>query len=141
MVLAGLAFKVAAVPFHQWCPDVYQGAPTPITAFFSVGPKAAGFAVLIRFLYLLLGGLDAPVLTNGLMYLVGAVSIASMTYGNLAALNQTSVKRMLAYSSIAHAGYLLMGVATVPSSVPPGLTARKISFPRSHVPRSDGFPS
>jgi NADH-quinone oxidoreductase subunit N len=92
-----------------------QGAPTPITAFFSVGPKAAGFAVLIRFLYLLLGGLDAPMLGNGLMYLVGAVSIASMTYGNLAALNQTSVKRMLAYSSIAHAGYLLMGVATVPA--------------------------
>ena len=92
-----------------------QGAPTPITAFLSVGPKAARFAVLIRLLYLLLGGLDAPMLGNGLMYLVGAVSIASMTYGNLAALNQTSVKRMLAYSSIAHAGYLLMGVATVPA--------------------------
>jgi len=115
MILAGLGYKVAAVPFHMWCPDVYQGAPTPITAFFSVAPKAAGFALMLRLLSLLLGGVSSEVLGAGLMFIVGIVSIATMTLGNLAALNQSSVKRMLAYSSIAHAGYLLMGVATIPA--------------------------
>lgn len=115
MVFAGLAYKVAAVPFHMWCPDVYQGAPTPITAFFSVAPKAAGFALLMRFLSLLLAGVSSSVLADGLMVLVGVVSIATMTLGNLAAFNQRSVKRLLAYSSIAHAGYCLMGVATLPA--------------------------
>lgn len=115
MVFAGLAYKVAAVPFHMWCPDVYQGAPTPITAFFSVAPKAAGFALMMRFLSLLLAGVSSRILADGLMVLLGVVSIATMTLGNLAALNQRSVKRLLAYSSIAHAGYLLMGVATLPA--------------------------
>lgn len=115
MVLAGLAYKIAAVPFHMWCPDVYQGAPTPITAFFSVAPKAAGFALLMRFLWLLLSGLSAPLLEKGFLALTSLISIATMTLGNLAAFNQTSVKRLLAYSSIAHAGYLLMGIATLPA--------------------------
>jgi NADH-quinone oxidoreductase subunit N len=115
MVFAGLGYKVAAVPFHMWCPDVYQGAPTPITAFFSVGPKAAGFALMLRLLWLLLGGGNTGVLTTGLMVLAGVVAVATMTLGNLAALHQASVKRLLAYSSIAHAGYLLLGVATLPA--------------------------
>lgn len=121
MILAGLGYKIAAVPFHMWCPDVYQGAPTPITAFFSVAPKAAGFALILRLLSLLLGGASAdagvsPIpLGEALSVLIGLVSMGTMTVGNLAALNQDSVKRMLAYSSIAHAGYLLMGVATLPA--------------------------
>lgn len=119
MILAGLGYKVAAVPFHFWCPDVYQGAPTPITAFFSVAPKAAGFALMIRLLSLLLGGAEAGDATvsigDALAVLTGIVAMGTMTLGNMAALNQDSVKRMLAYSSIAHAGYLLMGVATLPA--------------------------
>ena len=130
MTLAGLGYKVAAVPFHMWCPDVYQGAPTPVTAFFSVGPKAAGFALLLRLLSLLLGGLASPVLAQGLMVLIGLMAVATMTLGNLAALGQTSVKRMLAYSSIAHAGYLLLGIATVPAimSATPDYTGFRAVF-------------
>jgi len=131
MVLAGLGYKVAAVPFHMWCPDVYQGAPTPITAFFSVAPKAAGFALMIRFLHLLFGGLSSRAVADTLMLLIGVVSIATMTLGNLAALNQRSVKRLLAYSSIAHAGYLLMGVATLPAmmqSAPDATGFRAVFF-------------
>ncbi|NOZ02915.1 MAG: NADH-quinone oxidoreductase subunit N [Deltaproteobacteria bacterium] len=122
MILAGLGYKMAAVPFHMWCPDVYQGAPTPITAFFSVAPKAAGFALTLRLMDLLLGGIDGDAgasLGHGLAVLIGLVSMATMTVGNLSALKQTSVKRLLAYSSIAHAGYLLMGVATIPAIMGP----------------------
>jgi NADH-quinone oxidoreductase subunit N len=111
--LVGFGYKVAAVPFHQWCPDVYEGAPTPVTAFLSVGPKAAGVAALIRFVVV---GFDASVATppvGGLPWpvLLGILAMATMTVGNLAAVPQDNVKRLLAYSSIAHAGYLLMGVA------------------------------
>ncbi len=114
LVLAGLGYKIAMVPFHFWCPDVYEGAPTPIAAFFSVGPKAAGFALLIRFFYTsfaaesaadvgaVVGRVDWPLL-------VAVLSVVTMTYGNLVAVRQTNVKRLLAYSSIAHVGYLLMG--------------------------------
>jgi NADH-quinone oxidoreductase subunit N len=115
LVMAGMGYKIAMVPFHFWCPDVYEGAPTPITAIFSVGPKAAGFALLIRFFYsTMLAGPDAAATSAFLAevnwpLLVAILSAVTMTYGNLVALRQTNVKRMLAYSSIAHAGYLLMG--------------------------------
>lgn len=114
-VLAGFGYKIAAVPFHMWTPDVYEGAPTPITAFLSVGPKAAGFAVLIRFFYMAYAGagqeqgLWAPLSDIGWPMLLGALSAGTMTVGNLMAINQNNVKRLLAYSSIAHAGYILMG--------------------------------
>lgn len=105
MVSVGIAFKVAMVPFHFWCPDVYEGAPTPVTAFFSVGPKLLGFAVLAR---LLLGGGIA--LYQHWLHLLGLLSVLTMTIANLTALSQTNIKRMLAYSSIAHAGYALIGL-------------------------------
>ncbi|MGE5275393.1 MAG: NADH-quinone oxidoreductase subunit N [Acidobacteriota bacterium] len=105
MLLAGLLFKIAAVPFHFWTPDVYEGAPTPITAFFSVGPKLAAYAALARIYYVAFPRFHAD---WGLI--VALVSAATMIWGNVAALMQTNVKRMLAYSSIAHAGYALLGV-------------------------------
>jgi len=105
LVVAGVGFKIAAVPFHMWAPDVYEGAPTPITAFLSVGSKAASFAMLVR---IFLEGL--PGSSADWRILFWMLSIVTMTVGNLAALTQTNMKRMLAYSSIAHAGYLLMGV-------------------------------
>jgi NADH-quinone oxidoreductase subunit N len=115
-VLAGVGYKIASVPFHMWCPDVYEGAPTPFTAFLSVGPKAAGFALAIRFFfaafeqrmpggaYVSAGDLPWPAI-------IGIISAITMTLGNFTALVQTNMKRMFAYSSIAHAGYLLMGLA------------------------------
>jgi len=113
LILAGMSYKIAAVPFHYWCPDVYEGAPTPVSAIFSVGPKAAGFALMIRFFYTTFaGGTDAGahlVWNINWPLLIAVMSVATMTYGNLVALRQTNVKRMLAYSSIAHVGYLLMG--------------------------------
>lgn len=118
MVFAGFAYKVAAVPMHFWAPDIYQGAPTSITAFLSVGSKAAGFAGLVRFLYAMNMGeglVAADQIQAHLDWatLLAVVSAVTMTLGNLGALFQTNVKRMLAYSSIAHAGYLLMGVAAL----------------------------
>jgi NADH-quinone oxidoreductase subunit N len=119
MILAGFGFKIAAVPFHFWCPDVYSGAPTPVTAFLSVGPKAAGFAVLIRFFYtgyqgapsgMGSGSGDTAIYWNALLILI---SIVTMTFGNIAALRQNNLKRLLAYSSIAHAGYILMGAVVL----------------------------
>jgi NADH-quinone oxidoreductase subunit N len=105
LLACGFLFKVAAVPFHVWTPDVYEGAPTPITAFMSVGPKAAAFAIFLR---VFLGGL-AP-LSHYWLYLVGGAAALTMIWGNVAALTQDNVKRMLAYSSIAHAGYALLGL-------------------------------
>ena len=105
LFLAGLGFKIAAVPFHMWCPDAYEGAPTPITAFISVAPKAAGFAIFIRLFMFLFQPLTAEYVS-----LVGLLSIVTMTVGNVLAVRQTNVKRLLAYSSISHAGYLLMGL-------------------------------
>jgi NADH-quinone oxidoreductase subunit N len=115
-VAAGVGYKVAAVPFHMWCPDVYEGAPTPFTAFLSVGPKAAGFALALRFFLSVFGveGGGAPlagVESVPWPAVIGVVSAATMTLGNLVAIAQTNLKRLLAYSSIAHAGYTLMGVA------------------------------
>jgi NADH-quinone oxidoreductase subunit N len=115
LIAAGMAFKIGAVPFHMWAPDVYEGAPTPITAFLSVGSKAAAFAMLLR---LLLEGLTmASPEWRTLFY---TLAVLSMTVGNIAAMTQSNVKRMLAYSSIAHAGYLLIGVVT---ATPRGVTA------------------
>ncbi len=105
LVLAGLLFKIAAVPFHVWVPDVYEGSPTPITAFFSVGPKLAAYAILARIFYV-----GFPKFHADWGLIVALVAAATMIWGNLAALLQTNVKRMLAYSSIAHAGYALLGV-------------------------------
>jgi len=101
----GMLFKVAAVPFHVWTPDAYEGAPTPVTAFMSVGPKAAAFAMFLR-LFL---GAFAP-LHDAWAVLIWVAAAATMIYGNVAALTQDNVKRMLAYSSIAHGGYVLLGV-------------------------------
>jgi NADH-quinone oxidoreductase subunit N len=105
LVVAGVAFKIAAVPFHMWAPDVYEGAPTPITAFLSVGSKAASFAMLLR---IFVEGL--PAMSADWRLLFEALAIVTMTVGNVAALTQSNIKRMLAYSSIAHAGYILIGV-------------------------------
>ena len=104
MILIGFGFKVAAVPFHMWVPDVYQGAPTPVTAYFSVAPKAAGFAALLRiFAY----GFSAM---EEMTMVLWVLAFLTMTVGNVLALLQPNIKRMLAYSSIAHAGYILVGL-------------------------------
>jgi NADH-quinone oxidoreductase subunit N len=117
LIFAGFGFKTAAVPFHFWCPDAYEGAPTPVTAYLSVAPKVAGFAILTRFCF---GSLSLPLSTGwDLMpriewpQLLIVVSVLTMTVGNVAALTQTNMKRLLAYSSIAHAGYVLMGVVAL----------------------------
>ncbi len=104
-LVVGFGFKVAAVPFHMWTPDVYEGSPTPVTAFMSVAPKAASFAVFLRVFAEALGGVKAhwqPILIT--------VAVATMILGNVVAIVQTNIKRMLAYSSIAHAGYALIGI-------------------------------
>ena len=108
MLLAGFGFKIALVPFHQWAPDAYEGAPTPVTAFLSVGPKAAGFAILIRVFLAAF-----PAFQVDWVAVLAAISMVTMTLGNVVALKQTNIKRMLAYSSIAHAGYILIGFASV----------------------------
>jgi NADH-quinone oxidoreductase subunit N len=119
MIFTGIGFKISIVPFHFWTPDVYEGAPISITAFLSVASKAAGFAVLIRFLKITFAqGLDKSGYWQMLSYidwqmLLISFSIITMTFGNFAALWQDNIKRMLAYSSIAHAGYLMLGVAVL----------------------------
>jgi len=105
LVLVGLGFKVALVPFHMWTPDVYQGAPTPVTAFMSVGAKAAGFAALLR---ILPGALFVQM--TGWSWVLAVLAILTMLLGNVAAIAQRNLKRMLAYSSIAHAGYITIGL-------------------------------
>src|SRR4029450_1127800 len=118
LVVAGVGFKIAAVPFHMWAPDVYEGAPTPVTAFLSVGSKAASFAMLLR---IFLEGL--PSMSADWRMMFEALAVVTMTVGNVAALTQTNLKRMLAYSSIAHAGYLLIGVV---AGTPRGVSAMLI---------------
>lgn len=110
MVFAGLAFKIGAMPFHFWMPDVYEGSPYSVAAFFSVAPKAAGFAVLIRLLSLLPVE-SVPHLSDVVAIALGIFAIGSMVLGNFTALRQQQFRRMLAYSSIAQAGYMLAGVA------------------------------
>ncbi|HVY46331.1 MAG TPA: NADH-quinone oxidoreductase subunit N [Minicystis sp.] len=108
-MLAGFGYKISAAPFHMWTPDVYEGAPTPVTAFLSVGPKAAGFAILIRFFSDALGANATTMASTPWPIVAGCLAMATMTVGNLSALGQDNVKRMLAYSSVAHAGYMLLG--------------------------------
>lgn len=107
-IVAGFGFKVTAVPFHMYAPDVYQGAPTPVTIFLAVGPKAAAFAALARVLSAVGTSMAADWLP-----LIGALAVLTMTVGNIAAVLQSNVKRMLAYSSVAHSGYVLIGVAAM----------------------------
>jgi NADH-quinone oxidoreductase subunit N len=116
-IVTGIGFKIAAVPFHFWCPDVYQGAATPVAALLSVAPKAAGFGIAVRFFF---GTFAVPVTSawdlSGVIdwqLLLVVISVATMTLGNVAALTQNDMKRLLAYSSIAHAGYILMGVVAL----------------------------
>jgi NAD(P)H-quinone oxidoreductase subunit 2 len=104
-VIAGIAFKIAAVPFHQWTPDVYEGSPTPVVAFLSVGSKAAGFALAIRLLVTAF-----PLLSDQWQFVLTALAILSMILGNVVALAQTSMKRLLAYSSIGQAGFVMIGL-------------------------------
>jgi len=121
LILAGFGFKTAAVPFHFWCPDVYTGAPTPVTAFLSVAPKAAGFAILIRFFFTGFSsasgipGQWSPFSSVDWHVLVLVISVITMIFGNIAALRQENIKRLLAYSSIAHAGYIFMGAVVLTS--------------------------
>jgi NADH-quinone oxidoreductase subunit N len=110
LLIVGLGFKISVVPFHMWTPDVYQGAPTPVTAFMSAGTKAAAFAALARLLVLVL-----PEAQPVWSWMLAVLAVLTMVLGNLAALRQSSLKRMLAYSTIAHAGYIL--VALVPGTV------------------------
>jgi NADH-quinone oxidoreductase subunit N len=124
LVLAGFAYKISAAPFHFWTPDVYQGAPTPVTTFLAVASKAAGFGALLRFLASLFvaGGVQQLVVDYGsrIGLLLALLAAVTMTLGNLAALRQSSLKRLLAYSSIAHAGYVLIGLACMSAT---GFTA------------------
>ncbi|MFC1934707.1 NADH-quinone oxidoreductase subunit N [Chloroflexota bacterium] len=111
LMIAGLGFKIAAVPFQMWVPDVYEGAPTPITAYLSVASKAAGFAIILRIFFSSFGMPAWLSLNWGLIFAV--LAVISMTIGNVIAIQQTNIKRMLGYSSIAQAGYLMVGLATV----------------------------
>ena len=106
-ILVGLAFKISAVPFHMWTPDVYEGAPTSVTAFFALAPKVAGFGAIIRILYIAFGNV-----VNEWQTILIFISIASMILGAVAAIGQTNIKRLMAYSSISHMGYALAGVTT-----------------------------
>ena len=119
LILVGMSYKISAVPFHFWAPDVYEGAPTPVTAFLAVASKGAGFAALLRILMGTLfvhhdpGLIQRVPFAENVGLLLAVIAAVTMTYGNLAALRQNNVKRMLAYSSIAHAGYVLVGFATM----------------------------
>jgi NADH-quinone oxidoreductase subunit N len=120
LILTGLGFKVAAVPFHMWTPDVYQGAPTPVTAFMSVGAKAGGFAAMLR---VLVAGM--PTIADQWGTIVAVIAMLTMILGNVVAISQGNIKRMLAYSSIAHAGYVLLAVAAAqrPETAPLAVSA------------------
>ena len=111
LLIAGFGFKIAAIPFHMWVPDVYEGAPTPITAYLSVASKAAGFAIILRVFYSAFGLPQWLSLEWGLIFAV--LAAIGMTLGNIVAIPQTNIKRMLGYSSIAQAGYLMVGLATM----------------------------
>jgi NADH-quinone oxidoreductase subunit N len=108
MMLAGLAFKISAVPFHMWAPDVYTGAPTPATGFMTVAPKAAAMGAIVRFVWI---ALEPAAVQWQLFFSI--LAVLTMTYGNLVAIAQNNIKRMLAYSAISHAGYMLIGVVSI----------------------------
>jgi NADH-quinone oxidoreductase subunit N len=118
LVLVGLVFKVSAVPFHMWAPDAYEGAPTPGTAYMAVVVKAGAFAMMLRVLLVVFGDAHSMSWTNGWPPVLAGIAVATMTVANLVAGRQESVKRMLAYSSIAHAGYLLVGVVATMRTEP-----------------------
>ena len=124
-MFVGLGFKVAAAPFHVWTPDVYEGAPSPVVGFMSTAPKAAVFAVLLRIMF----EADAP----GRVWLIWVVAALSMTLGNIGALVQDNVKRLLAYSSIAHAGYLLVAYAALPNNGIPAAMFYTASYAAMNV--------
>src|SRR5574338_15571 len=132
LIVAGVGFKIAAVPFHMWAPDVYEGAPTPVAAFLSVGSKAASFAMLLRIFVEALPAFSAGGLGTWFGVPLGwttffyVLAVITMTVGNLAALTQSNMKRLLAYSSIAHAGYVLIGVVAISSGSMRGITATLI---------------
>lgn len=123
LLLTGFLFKIAAAPFHMWTPDVYEGAPTPMTAFMSAGPKAAGFAALIRLLIFVFPAMRAE--WSDLLWIL---AVLTMTIGNLTALRQDNIKRMLAYSSIAHAGYALVGLVAANSTGTSGILFYMLSY-------------
>ena len=118
LLLAGLGFKIALVPFHQWSPDAYEGAPTPVTAFLSIGPKAAGFAMLVRVFLTAL-----PFAQDQWIGALAGIAIITMTLGNLVAIVQRDIKRLMAYSSIAQAGYMLIGIASLQAAGTRGIDA------------------
>jgi NADH-quinone oxidoreductase subunit N len=119
MIIAGLGFKIAMVPFHMWVPDIYEGAPTPVTAYLSVGSKSAGFAIILRIFYSAFGFSGNLSLDWGIVFAV--LAAITMTLGNIIAIQQNNVKRMLGYSSIAQAGYVMIGLAAL------GLTQAEVS--------------
>lgn len=124
LILVALAFKVGGAPFHFWIPDVYQGAPTPVTAFLSVGSKAAGFIVFLR---LVAPFLASEALVIKVTTVLAVITVLTLLVGNLAALPQKNLKRLLAYSSVAHAGFLLMAVACAPvSGRSPGISSAEV---------------
>jgi NADH-quinone oxidoreductase subunit N len=108
LTIVGFGFKLSAVPFHMWVPDVYEGAPTPVVAFLSVASKAAGFALVLRFFYI--GLYDVAINWSVLFAVIAAIS---MTVGNLLAIPQSNIKRLFGYSTVAHAGYIMVGLAAV----------------------------
>jgi len=118
LVMVGLVFKVSAVPFHMWTPDAYEGAPTPATTYMAVVVKAGAFAMMLRVLLVVFGDSSSTSWSNGWPPVIAALAVATMTVANLVAGRQESVKRMLAYSSIAHAGYLLVGVVAAMRDAP-----------------------
>lgn len=123
LIIGGMGFKVAAVPFHMWAPDVYEGAPTPVTAYLAVGSKAAAFVLIMR----LFGEGFLPAATEWQLIIV-VLAVVTMVVGNLLAIAQSNIKRLLAYSSIGHAGYLLMGVAALAA-----FGSGELSLDRSHL--------
>lgn len=123
LIATGFCFKIAAAPFHMWTPDVYEGAPTPMTAFMSAGPKAAGFAAFIRVMIFAF-----PMLRAEWADLLWIVAVLTMTVGNIIALSQDNIKRMLAYSSIAHAGYALVGFVATNAEGAAGIMFYMLSY-------------
>jgi NADH-quinone oxidoreductase subunit N len=123
LILTGFAFKIAAAPFHMWTPDVYEGAPTPVTAFMSAGPKAAGFAAILRMFLI-----GFPVMKADWTSLLWVLAVLTMTVGNITALRQDNIKRMLAYSSISHAGYALVGLVAANATGTAGILFYMLSY-------------
>ncbi len=136
LLVTGAAFKIAAVPFHYWTPDAYQGSPTPVTGYLSVGPKVAAFALMLRLFVEALGPIRAD---WGLI--LGILAAVTMTVGNLAALGQDNIKRMLAYSSIAHTGYIMVGLTVFAEAADPSVQEAGIQAVLFYAGRLHGHES